>query len=209
MHPMTSSPSDSETTAFSVAMVDTIPPPTAVPSSATTHMTFETSSVQDFVSFGTISIKTPALVATAPPTGFTGHSYDFSQSGSRIIISGYSLVDTVQLTVTSRLPRPSAVAILSLSAMVLTTYPETIVMTSFGSDPESSMVAMPPIGVTVSSDVTLQQSPGPNTLATAALGMPQVLFGAEIKETSPSASSTVVDGKQLILEASSDDNGVS
>lgn len=71
------------------------------------------------------------------------------------------------------------------------------------------MVAMPPIGATVSSDVTLQQSPGPKTLATAALGMPQVLFGADIKETSPSASSTVVGEKQFILEASSEDKEAS
>lgn len=53
-------------------------------------------------------------------------------------------------------------------------------MTIFDSGPESSIVAYPPIGVTVSSDVTLQQSPGPKTFATAALGIPQDLFDAEI-----------------------------
>lgn len=49
----------------------------------------------------------------------------------------------------------------------------------------------------------MQQSPGPKTLATRALVVPHVLFAAEITDTSPSASSTVVEDNLPILTATS------
>lgn len=90
--PISASPSTSDTTALLWVLAETMPPPTAVPSSATTQMRLDTSSVHGLHSFDSISITTPALAATAPPTDFTGHSYGFSLSGSRMISSVYTQV---------------------------------------------------------------------------------------------------------------------
>src|SRR2546422_6904628 len=90
------------------------------------------------------------------------------------------------------LPAPSTMVVLSLSTTTFLAFPRSSSLMFSSLMPRSSVIALPPVGVAMSSSVALRRSPKPGAFTAAQCRVPRSLLTTRVARASPSMSSAMM-----------------
>src|SRR6516162_8158435 len=90
------------------------------------------------------------------------------------------------------LPAPSTIVVLSLSMVTFLARPRSSTFTFSSLIPRSSVMALPPVSVAISSSIALRRSPKPGAFTAAHCSVPRSLFTTSVASASPSISSAII-----------------
>src|SRR3989442_1573318 len=90
------------------------------------------------------------------------------------------------------LPAPSTIVVLSLSTTTFLARPRSSSLTFSSLIPRSSVIALPPVRVAMSSSMALRRSPKPGALTAQQASVPRSLFTTRVAKASPSSSSAMM-----------------
>ncbi len=90
------------------------------------------------------------------------------------------------------LPAPSMIVVLSLSTTTFLALPRSSSVMFSSLMPRSSVIALPPVRVAMSSSMALRRSPKPGAFTAAVCSVPRSLLTTRVARASPSTSSATI-----------------
>src|SRR5712664_2388885 len=90
------------------------------------------------------------------------------------------------------LPAPSTIVVLSLSTTTFFALPRSSSLMFSSLMPRSSVMALPPVRIAISSSMALRRSPKPGAFTAAVCSVPRSLFTTKVARASPSMSSAMM-----------------
>ena len=90
-------------------------------------------------------------------------------------------------------PAPSMIVVLSLSIVTFLARPRSSSVTFSSLMPRSSVIALPPVRIAMSSSIALRRSPKPGALTAATFSVPRSLLTTSVASASPSTSSATIE----------------
>ncbi len=101
-------------------------------------------------------------------------------------------------------PAPSMMVVFSLSMVIFLAVPRSSSFRFSSLRPRSSVTALPPVRMAMSSSMALRRSPKPGAFTAAMLRVPRILFTTRVASASPSTSSAMISsGRRLLTTCSS------
>ena len=94
-------------------------------------------------------------------------------------------------------PSPSTIVVLSLSMVTLLAPPRSSTRMPSSLRPRSSVIALPPVRIAMSSSICLRRSPKPGALTAAPCKVPRSLLTTSVASASPSISSAIISSGRL------------
>ena len=180
-----------------MTLTNAVPPPATIPSSTAARVALSASSIRSFISLSSVSVAAPTLTTATPPESLARRSCNFSRSKSDVVCSICDLMTAVRLAISSLLPTPSTIVVVSLSTVTLLACPRDATVASFSSRPRSSVMTVPPVKIAISSNIALRRSPKPGAFTATTLKVPRILFKTSVGNASPSTSSAMIKSGRL------------
>ena len=119
----------------------------------------------------------------------TGASRDLVEGG--VVDLGARLFDpSLDIAVHGK-PAPSMIVVFSLSTVTRLARPRSSSFTESSRMPVSSMMALPPVRIAISSSMDLRRSPKPGAFTAQTMSVPRSLLTTSVASASPSTSSEI------------------
>src|SRR6266545_3665919 len=144
-----------------------------------------------FFSFSSVSVGAPTLITATPPTSFASRSCSFSRSYSEVVSSICARNCRTRASMSDFLPAPSTMVVESLSTTTFLARPRSSSLMLARLIPRSSVMALPPVSIAMSSSIALRRSPKPGALTAQTCSVPRSLLTTSVASASPSTSSAM------------------
>ena len=169
------------------------PPPGTMPSSTAARVALSASSTRAFFSFISVSVAAPDLDRPPRRRPAWPAAPAASRGRSREVVSSiWARICLMRPSIVAVLPAPSTIVVLSLSTTTFLALPRSSSLMFSSLMPRSSVMALPPVRIAMSSSMALRRSPKPG-----AFTAPRVQRAAELVDDQG--------GQRLALDVLGDD----
>src|SRR5207237_590613 len=113
-------------------------------------------------------------------------------ASSDVVPSTWARICFTRPSMAPETPPPSTIVVLSLSMTIFLALPRSSSLMFSSFSPRSSVIALPPVRIAMSSSIALRRSPKPGALTAAACSVPRSLLTTSVASASPSMSSAMI-----------------